>query len=177
MTLRPAPKKAGTARISLRLARASDDRLTWGWVRHPSVWKQSFSGKPIPWKTHRGWFRKALAEPGAAYLIAESPAGTPVGQVRFEAAKDAVEISIVVARRLRGLGLGTRVLTAACRRHFQRAGAPAIIAHIRPSNSGSVRAFLAAGFVVVGTASMKGVPCFRLAARGPEPRTWSVRHV
>ena len=158
------------ARISLRTARPSDDRLTWGWVRHPSVWKQSLYGTPIPWKTHREWFSRVLTRAGSEYIIAESPKGRPIGQVRFERAGMRAEVSIVIARESRGQGLGTRVLKAACARHFRGKSSPPILAHIRPGNAGSVRAFLAAGFRVTGMVSQKGIPCFRLArARAGRP--------
>lgn len=87
--------------------------------------------------------------------------GAAIGMVRFDISGDLAEISVALAPEARGQRLATPLLRAAIAAlHAQRP--VAILAEVRPENTASRRAFLAAGFRE--EQPVDGILRFRLSA-------------
>jgi len=74
--------------LHLRDARASDAVLYFGWVNETEVRKQSLNVEPVSWEAHSGWFSKRIASQDSYMFVLEARHGVPVGQIRFDVAKD-----------------------------------------------------------------------------------------
>jgi L-amino acid N-acyltransferase YncA len=81
-------------------------------------------------------------------LIGENGTG-PIGQVRFDARVDGVEVSISVAPEHRG-GVGGLLLASAMRRFSARSPQADLLARVKVDNGASRRVFEQAGFQLAG---------------------------
>jgi UDP-2,4-diacetamido-2,4,6-trideoxy-beta-L-altropyranose hydrolase len=136
---------AGTS-IHLRPATADDARLLFDWANEPEVRAASFNSEPIPWTDHECWFQSRLADPNAVLLIAQNDADQPVGVARFQIAGPTATISIAVSARSRGRGYGRQLIELASKLILERPEITTIHALVKPENTASARAFLAAGY-------------------------------
>ena len=156
------PKTKPAPTLRLRRAQESDCRRLWEWANDREVRSVSFHQEAIPWETHAAWFRDKLADANCTLYIAETDAGEPIGQLRFDrGGRDAV-ISISLDANYRGQGYGVRVLREGCRTFFIEHPTETLHAYIKSGNQASVRAFEAAGFVVFETAQMSGAEALHL---------------
>jgi len=130
--------------------------MLWKWANDPQVRAASFSTDPIPWEEHVTWFRGKLADPACIFYIATDSACAPVGQVRYDVTGDQATISVSLDARLRGAGLGSRVIAQASRKLLQETKVRAIHAYIKPGNEASVRAFASAGYAPADAATVRG---------------------
>lgn len=134
--------------ITLRPATIEDAACLYAWRCDPVTAAQSFQAPPPSLEVHTAWLARTLAA-GVDLLIAERD-GAPVGTARIDPAGDAdVELHLTIAPDARGQRLATPVIEAACTRARDH-GARRALAHIKPENIASQRAFLSAGFVFVG---------------------------
>jgi len=138
--------------LTLRQATEADCRLLWEWANDPVVRRWAFSEGPIPWETHTAWFASRLADPHAQIYLAFAD-DLPVGQVRFEGDGRAAEISVSVAVEARGRGWGPALVDAGVRKLFADTAVERVIARLRPGNTASQRAFVAASFEPEGELS------------------------
>jgi UDP-2,4-diacetamido-2,4,6-trideoxy-beta-L-altropyranose hydrolase len=139
-------------RLRLRKATPGDCELLWHWANQPDVRASSFHSEPIPWDSHVAWFAKKLQDPGCHIFIGLDRDDAPVGQVRFDAcATNIVEIGVSVRDDLRGKGCGSSLLKSAIAELFRTTSTQSVLAHIKPSNQASIRAFEKAGFRPNGT--------------------------
>jgi len=136
---------AGTS-IHLRPATAGDARLLFEWANEPEVRAASFNSEPIPWADHERWFKSRLADPNAVLLIAQNDEDQPVGVARFQTAGPVATISISVSASSRGCGYGRQMIELASKLVLDRPEVATIRALVKPENTASVRAFLAAGY-------------------------------
>lgn len=149
--------------IILREAACSDAELLFRWANDPEVRKMSFSTDLIEWEDHKLWFDKQLADPNVFIFIATKRDGTPIGQVRFEPARDlGVETDIHVEPKLKGQGLGSKILQKAVTRLFEISAVDSIYATIKSSNPASLSAFKHVGFEMFGEEVVYGEKCYRL---------------
>jgi len=133
--------------VSLRPARLEDSHRVWSW-RNDDVSRQaSFNSDFIPLERHEVWFWDTLGRADRRlYVVLED--GTESGAVRLDISGDEAEISIHLAPECRGRGLGTSALHALSDQAFGALGLERLVARVKPDNTASRRAFLAAGFVV-----------------------------
>lgn len=97
--------------------------------------------------------------------IVESGDDVPIGQVRFEIKPGVVaEVNLSIAAEWRGRGLAAKVLQLACDA-YRGCGSETLVAHIRPENRASVRAFERAGFTRAGVERVGGYEALRLELR------------
>lgn len=147
-------------RLRLRRAAERDRELLWRWANDPVTRANSFNPEQISMETHAEWFARKMANPGSRIWIAEL-SGVPIGQVRYDRAGNAAEVSISLATERRGQGLGSRILKVTAARACKELGVSMLVAHALPDNQASIRAFLQAGYASVGIVQHDG----RLAAR------------
>lgn len=134
-----------------------DCRLLWQWANDADVRNSSFGSTPIPWEEHVAWFRRKRGDPNCHMYVLSDRNGHPFGQVRFDIRDDgSAEVHISIERDQRGRGLGAEALRLACTRFFTAADVQQIVAHIKPENVPSIRAFEKAGFVHQGMKRVKG---------------------
>jgi RimJ/RimL family protein N-acetyltransferase len=133
--------------IMLRRAVEADCVPIWRWRNAPETRRYFFNPQPIDLASHESWFRDTLSASDRILLIAEHEQES-VGVLRFDLQGDHAVVSIYVAPALAGRGLGTSMLLAGStwlREEWPKMDF--IEAQILPENSGSFRAFAAAGYV------------------------------
>ena len=143
-----------TPRLHVRPATADDAQLLLDWRNDPEARSRSRSSEVIGLAGHLAWLGRTLASPDRHLLVVETEDGTPVATTRYDRLApgadggDRWEVSISVAPGLRGQGLGGATLHAsdAWLRGTEPA-AVAVVAHVRPDNTGSRRLFLRSGYV------------------------------
>ena len=138
--------------VVLRRAIASDVDRVFAWANDPVTRAVSFASAAIPYPEHVAWLEQQLARSDRNLLIAQHH-GQPIAVVRLDRLAEhdgTCVISINVAPEARGRGLGTATLAAATP-YAGALGFSRIRALIRPDNHASVRAFVAAGYVQVGS--------------------------
>jgi RimJ/RimL family protein N-acetyltransferase len=156
-------------RYQLRPAVAADSERLWRWANDPEVRARSFHPEPIPFESHARWYAAILRSAVARIWILED-AGQPVGQVRYERRNaNETEVGISVAADHRGRGHATRLLVESAPLACRDLGSHILVAHILHDNDGSLRAFIKAGYHLVGNTKREGqlaLRCERDCSRG-----------
>lgn len=123
-----------------------DSKLIWKWRNNPVTREMSRNSDWIPWKLHRDWYVKTMDDPKEVLLIADFHE-RPVGTVRFDLSKGhSAEVSININPKMRGKGLGKKLLGTACRYAFHKLGLRKIDAEIKEKNVSSIHIFESVGF-------------------------------
>jgi UDP-2,4-diacetamido-2,4,6-trideoxy-beta-L-altropyranose hydrolase len=145
--------------MRLRPATADDARHVWEWANDPATRAASFTTDPIAWESHSRWFKRKIADPQCLFMIAEVDG--PIGQVRFDLARDEAVISVGLAPDARGFGYGQIAIRKAI--DYLKVTHPGrrVEALIRPTNPASIRTFGAAGFIPAGETSVRDQPALR----------------
>jgi RimJ/RimL family protein N-acetyltransferase len=132
--------------IRLRAARADDEERLRVWRNDPVAKAASFASHTIQPSEHHRWFVTKLGDSNCVLLIVEVN-GEPVGQIRLDRVDSEVAVvSIGLAPRARGRGVGRAALRLAAAVAADRLAVLAIEAHVKPENTASLSAFKAAGF-------------------------------
>jgi RimJ/RimL family protein N-acetyltransferase len=149
--------------MKIRKAVLSDALFLFRLRNSPSVRRVSFNTGKIQLRPHRQWFKERLSDENTSFFIGEQ-AGVRAGQIRFDAnpKTNSAEVSISVASRFRGKGLGFSLLKAGCRRIFRNPKCKKLIAHIKKNNKASVQTFTKAGFKNRGMVSYNGHRCLEM---------------
>lgn len=137
------------ARYEVRQVAEGDASLLFDWRNDATVRAASRETSPLEWAGHHSWVLGAMDDPNRHLLLVTRDA-RPVATVRFDLAGppiDAWEVSIAVAPKLRGQGLGSDVLAAAeaYLRHLPHR-TNSIYAAMRRENHASASLFRAAGY-------------------------------
>jgi UDP-2,4-diacetamido-2,4,6-trideoxy-beta-L-altropyranose hydrolase len=160
----------GSARVAVHMRAAvlrmlpvtvAHRTLLWQWVNDPQTRAASFNSEPIGWDEHVSWLDGKLADPRSALLLGVDGQGRPVGHVRFDRSGSEATISVHVDPALRGKAWGSALILRACEE--AAAGDGAVHAYVKAGNWASERAFLRAGFVAVGAASVRGQEALHLS--------------
>lgn len=139
-----------TLPLAARPASAADEALLLAWANDGTVRAQSFTQGAIPASDHQRWLGARLAQPLRSRLyIVETPAGLPVGQVRFDRTEGAGwRINYSVDAALRGAGHGRPLLQCAMEALVRDLAAPvSLLAEVKPDNAPSRAVFARSGFV------------------------------
>jgi len=136
--------------LTLRPATLQDEERLLCWRNEPSTRSASLTSGEISVEEHHRWFAGKLVDPDCALLIIEH-GGQPIGQLRLDRlAPDLAEVSIGLAPKARGRGLGRGALQLAASKAHELLGVTMIRALVKRGNDASLRTFRAAGFRVVG---------------------------
>lgn len=146
---------------TLRPARASDMLTYFRWTNEVETRKHSFQSEPVPLASHAIWFTARLADPDSRLLVAEC-GGEPAGQIRFQREGENAWIGFSVDPRYRGRGLGAYLLVAGARALREAAAWRdcLIKGAVKATNPASRKAFMKAGFVEAGEATIHGESSF-----------------
>lgn len=164
----------GSARVAAVLALASGSPLAWReadagdealllqWANDPHARRHALNPATITPRGHLAWFAARLARrDDCRILIATSPAGIPVGQVRFEREGSSWTVSYSLDAAFRGLRLARPLLDGAIAALRAEAGAPLVlVAWVKPDNAASLQTFRGMGFKE-SRATHQGVDCHR----------------
>lgn len=143
-----APLRAKDGRVvSLRQATFGDSAAMLAWQSAPGA--RAYARNPAAPKPgeHERWLKAKLADPDCIFNVVLC-GDEPVGILRFDRlpARDASEISILIAAERQGLGIGGCALALGKRLLPKER----IVAAIHAENRASVRMFEAAGYRAVG---------------------------
>ena len=142
------PMRAKDGRVvSLRQATFADSAAMFAWQSAPGV--RAYARDPAAPKPgeHERWLEAKLTDPDCVFNIVLC-GDEPVGILRFDRlpARDASEISILIAAERQGLGIGGCALALGKRLLPKER----IVAAIHTENRASIRMFEAAGYRAVG---------------------------
>jgi len=142
----PAELSVANATVSLRTAGWHDVHKVWRWNSAPEVRALALQSQPIAVDEHQTWYSARLCETGH-YMWIVSAGSSDVGVVRINATESDIGIvSIALARDARGRGIGTRALTAACRRIDALRPGQILEAWVAATNLASAHCFENCGF-------------------------------
>lgn len=136
--------------ITLRPALPSDCRLLWEWRNAPEVRAKAFDSNPIEWEHHRRWFKQKLSDSSTSIYIATTADGETAGQIRFDVVESEATVAVIVARAVRGRGIGTDIIRKGTLQFASKVPGVNIVAEIKPDNEASLRAFKRAGYASFG---------------------------
>ena len=131
--------------LSVRSATLADSEILWLWRNDPLMREMSKNRAPIIWEDHERWLATVLSNPCVGLYMADR-SGEPVAMVRFDRKDDLAIVSTNVAPAMRGQGIGTAALKAACETYEAESRTAHLVAEVRHDNAASLRAFAAAGF-------------------------------
>jgi RimJ/RimL family protein N-acetyltransferase len=136
--------------IFLRPATMEDADTLLAWRNDPETFIHFLVQKPVPPKRHDLWMQINVKHgyPTRIVLMAEDDREEQVGVIDFVATDPQMrtyEISITVAPRMRGKGIGARILALGCERMKGRI----LTADIRVENGRSRKIFQKCGFKLV----------------------------
>lgn len=152
---------AAEPKPALRGAVPEDEALILAWANDPQARSRGFQTKPITPREHHAWFKTRLANrEDCVFFIAQSPAATPMGQVRFDRVDGAWTISYALDAAFRGWKLARPMLEAAIEALRTREPAARLDAWVKPDNVASLQTFRGMGFAEV-LAERDGVTCHR----------------
>jgi spore coat polysaccharide biosynthesis predicted glycosyltransferase SpsG/RimJ/RimL family protein N-acetyltransferase len=135
--------------LDFRLAEQADCSLVYDWQNQPGA--RTFSRNPEPpvWTDHQHWFAGVLNDPHR-HLFIVSAGQDAIGFLRLDKMTSdtalTYEVSILLDQHRRGQGYGRSMLQAIT----QFCCDVRLTAEIDPRNTGSIRAFMAAGFLALG---------------------------
>ena len=138
----------GTEGIELvvRQAQLEDAMDVFRWRNDPLVCAVSRQHETISEAEHMTWYSRALDDPNRLLFIGILE-GKKIGIVRFDNRLESVwEVSINVASKVRGRGLGQCLLRVALRHLYRGFPLAFVLAVARLNNQSSLKLFHAVGF-------------------------------
>jgi UDP-2,4-diacetamido-2,4,6-trideoxy-beta-L-altropyranose hydrolase len=98
------------ADIRIRQAAVDDAALLWQWANEPGTRANSLNSKPISWDVHQDWYAQKLRSTDCRLWIMEHKE-LAIAQIRYDRiSADEAQISLSVARQMRGKGVGSLLL-------------------------------------------------------------------
>jgi RimJ/RimL family protein N-acetyltransferase len=136
--------------IVLRPAERADSGRLRAWRNDPETRRWSRMPGEVSADEHDSWLARMLADGATPLWIAELEA-TPIGQVRVSRGTGgSVELHATLAPEVRGRGLAAPMLIEASGRVLADPTVQKLVAHVKPGNEASMRAFSRAGFKPAG---------------------------
>ncbi|MDR3358358.1 MAG: GNAT family N-acetyltransferase [Desulfovibrio sp.] len=126
-------------------AQEKDVKFVFDLVNDDLARTMSLGGSRITMEEHETWFRQRLRN-GNPFYIGYCD-NTPCGYVRFDDKEGDIFISVAIAGKFRGRGIGSAMISASCRAVLLMKAASCIHADIKSTNTASLRAFQKAWFV------------------------------
>jgi RimJ/RimL family protein N-acetyltransferase len=136
----------GQTPLQVRRVSSDDEALLLEWANDPTTRAHAFSSDPIAPETHHRWLAGRLAFADSRLYIAQTAAGTPVGQVRFDRREAGWEIDYSIAPAFRGRRLGTILLRKGMHALGTEFPDATVIGRVKPANEPSLKVFRALGF-------------------------------
>jgi RimJ/RimL family protein N-acetyltransferase len=140
--------------LKIREAKESDTKLIFNWSNDPLVRAQSFHSNTIVFENHENWFKEKLQNDNSLLLINKFDENN-IGLVRFELENDKCTVGILIDEKFRGKGFSSLMLINSSTYYFNRFPTP-IFAHIKESNTASIRSFEKAGYSFFNKIELNG---------------------
>jgi UDP-2,4-diacetamido-2,4,6-trideoxy-beta-L-altropyranose hydrolase len=137
---------SSSTRLRVRLARPSDLDTYFGWVNDLSVRRNSLNSASIKFIEHREWFTGSLGNPDVVMLLFELDS-LPIAQVRFQAREDYWSLNYSLDEIVRGRSWAKIIVRQAVDWLRSHRDLRRIDAVVKTSNSASIAALVATGFV------------------------------
>lgn len=118
-----------------------DMELLFDWQTEPGSRKFSRNESVPNWDEHQSWFLNSLMLSGRRMWKIQFK-GLDCGYVRLDKANDGEEVSVLLSKRFRRMGLAT----AALNQLKEKAQSQKVLAHVHPMNQASGYLFSKAGF-------------------------------
>lgn len=131
--------------LQLFPAKKNDSVRIFRWANDEKTRAMSFNTERIRWEDHQKWFAAQLKRRDIEFFLAYL-GRKRIGSVRFKKNQFHATISITIAPRFRGQGLGARLIRAASALMFERFSLRRIDAFIKSENKISKKIFWQAGF-------------------------------
>ena len=149
--------------MNIRPVKESDIEFLFNLRNEPTVRHLSFNSDPIDFSTHKKWFQSKFTDKNTFIFICEE-IDEKIGQIRYDLDldKNSAEVSIAILDSKRNHGFGTELLKKGSRIILQQNKSLKLIAHIKPENLSSIRAFSKAGFKDKGFVNYKGNNCIEM---------------
>lgn len=155
--------------IEIRAARDTpeDRRFVWEVNNDPSVRERAINTDSIPWEEHVEWYADVMSDPNRLLFVTQY-GGQDCGVVRYDLDDEATEAEITIALQdeFRGKHIGRSVIELTASSILERGGVETVVAHVRPDNPPSLKAFRSAGYVEAGREILRGVEMVRLEFEG-----------
>lgn len=155
--------------IEIRPARDTPDdrRFVWEVNNHPSVRERSIDTSSIPWEDHVEWYADVMSNPDRLLFVTRYER-RDCGVVRYDLddGKAEAEISIALQAEFRGKHIGRGVIGLTSSSILERRDVETVVAHVRPDNQPSLKAFRSAGYVERGKETVRGEEMVRLEFEG-----------
>lgn len=137
--------------VFLRLATIKDTKDIFELSNDQMVRQNSINKSKISWDDHVVWFTKKLANLACSYYVVTNQDTDFIGQVRIDSNEKNI-ISLSISPQFRGQGYATKVIKMATIASNEKK----IYAYVMQNNQSSLRAFLNAGYVVLGSIDING---------------------
>lgn len=145
--------------VHLRPAEWTDADLLLRWANDQETRKNSFRSEFIGPEEHQEWLAAKFADPDCRLWLVSLSGGVQAGMVRFDLGTESAEISVNLAPDLRGQGMGSILIRAACAKLFrEEQGMESILALVKVGNHASLAAFAKTGFVAQGETEHCSMP-------------------
>lgn len=159
----------GSEDIGIRPARDTpeDRRYVWEVNNDPSVRERAINTESIPWGEHVEWYADVMSDPHRLLFVTQYE-GRDCGVVRYDLDEEAAEAEITIAlqKEFRGKHIGRSVIELTSASIRERRKVETVVAHVRPDNQPSLKAFRSAGYVEKGRETVRGVEMVRLEFEG-----------
>jgi spore coat polysaccharide biosynthesis protein SpsF len=135
--------------LRLRPAETADAGRLLGWRNDADSVRQSASGRAVDSIEHARWYARVVDDPAHRIYVGEID-GVAVGMVRADVCAGVGTVSLAVAPEARGLGHAAAFLTELAAELDADCQVTELVAHVRPDNAASRRAFAGAGYETDG---------------------------
>lgn len=156
----------GAARLARRLcshlyrfrkAEKQDVAMLMDWHNDSEIRATRFGATAVESKQLQDWLLEQLSGEQHVNWIVENATGRPIGQILLESTdSNRTVIGINLVPSMRGKGIGTSLIEAACRLATRLLGNIEFVAYIKPIDFASQTAFRKAGFKTVATTTING---------------------
>ncbi len=143
----------------IRKAKKQDMKKIFDISNDEEVRRNSFNSEKIVFDDHQKWFLSKLKDRNSLFLVAQK--GDEVfAQVRFEKENIGYIISISLSSKVRGCGLGVKILQKSLEYFKEKIGDEVIYAYIKKENSPSIKIFEKIGFKKEKEILYKNIPTY-----------------
>jgi len=142
----------------ISLAKESDVIDLFELANDPIVRQNSFNSDKIELTNHKKWFLEKLNNSNCYFYIIRND-NDFIGSVRFDLEKEnQFIIGIAIVEKYRGLGLAGKIISDTSLKFLNSRKSAKIIAHIKETNQGSLKAFLKANYKIIGNSEKNNAP-------------------
>ena len=125
-------------KIKIKKASLNDASFFYELRNEKSARKNFFNTKNIKFTNHLRWYQKKLKKKNIIFLVALINNSQKIGTVRYEANKIFTNISIIISKKFRNLGFGSKVIKESEKFLKKKA---IIISTIKDNNKESIKIF------------------------------------